>query len=53
MYNGKVMGVAGFVIGGCGSSYPDGYAEVAYHYDWIERNINENEDTRNISVSFM
>uniref|UniRef100_A0A1L8EAB9 Putative serine protease sp24d-like protein n=2 Tax=Haematobia irritans TaxID=7368 RepID=A0A1L8EAB9_HAEIR len=35
MYNGEVVGIAGFVYGGCGSSYPDGYANVFYHRDWI------------------
>lgn len=36
MYNGEVVGIAGFVYGGCGSAYPDGYAKVFYHFDWIK-----------------
>ena len=38
-YNGKLAGVAGFVITGCGSSRPDGYAKVSYHIDWIKSNM--------------
>uniref|UniRef100_A0A1I8MLV8 Peptidase S1 domain-containing protein n=1 Tax=Musca domestica TaxID=7370 RepID=A0A1I8MLV8_MUSDO len=38
-YNGKLVGVAGFVVGGCGSSNPDGYAKVAHHKDWIVENM--------------
>ncbi|XP_054728594.1 serine protease SP24D-like [Anastrepha obliqua] len=38
-YEGKLVGVAGFVVNGCGSTYPDGYAKVAYHLDWIKANI--------------
>ncbi|XP_014087500.2 serine protease SP24D [Bactrocera oleae] len=34
-YKGKLVGVAGFVVNGCGSSFPDGYARVAYHRQWI------------------
>lgn len=36
VYNGEVVGIAGFVYNGCGSSYPDGYAKVFYHADWIK-----------------
>lgn len=35
-YNGELVGVAGFVVGGCGTSNPDGYAKVFYHVDWIK-----------------
>ncbi|XP_053949116.1 serine protease SP24D-like [Anastrepha ludens] len=38
-YEGKLVGVAGFVVNGCGSTYPDGYAKVAYHRDWIRSYI--------------
>lgn len=38
-YNGKLVGVAGFVILKCGSSRPDGYAKVAYNIDWIRENM--------------
>ncbi|XP_039958533.1 serine protease SP24D-like [Bactrocera neohumeralis] len=37
-YKGKLVGVAGFVVNGCGSTYPDGYAKVAYHREWIREN---------------
>ncbi|XP_055912627.1 serine protease SP24D-like [Eupeodes corollae] len=40
MYEGKLVGVAGFVVDGCGSTYPDGYAKVSYHRDWILEHIN-------------
>ncbi|XP_073833453.1 serine protease SP24D-like [Musca autumnalis] len=36
MYNGEVVGIAGFVYGGCGNIYPDGYAKVYYHREWIK-----------------
>ncbi|XP_065363881.1 serine protease SP24D-like [Calliphora vicina] len=38
-YQGKLVGVAGFVVGGCGSKNPDGYAKVFYHRQWIEENM--------------
>ncbi|XP_055842718.1 transmembrane protease serine 9-like [Episyrphus balteatus] len=38
-YQGKLVGVAGFVYGGCGSANPDGYAKVKYHLDWIHANM--------------
>lgn len=38
-YNGKLAGVAGFVITGCGSSRPDGYAKVSSHLSWIKNNM--------------
>ncbi|XP_067635708.1 transmembrane protease serine 9-like [Eurosta solidaginis] len=40
-YKGKLVGVAGFVINGCGSNKPDGYAKVFYHRDWIKAHIGE------------
>lgn len=36
MYEGKLIGVASFVEGGCGSSLPDGYAKVSHFVKWIE-----------------
>ncbi|KAH8386589.1 hypothetical protein KR093_001379 [Drosophila rubida] len=36
--NGEIVGIAGFVIDGCGSTNPDGYAKVFYHRDWILTN---------------
>ncbi|XP_034476750.1 serine protease SP24D-like [Drosophila innubila] len=38
--NGQLIGIAGFVIDGCGSSNPDGYAKVFYHRDWIVKHAN-------------
>ena len=35
VYEGKVVGIAGFVYGGCGRNNPDGYAKVFYHRQWI------------------
>lgn len=40
IYNGELVGVAGFVVNGCGSSKPDGYAKVFYHRDWIIKHAN-------------
>ncbi|XP_037942536.1 serine protease SP24D-like [Teleopsis dalmanni] len=38
-YKGKLVGVAGFVVDGCGSHNPDGYAKVFYHRNWITENM--------------
>lgn len=38
-YDGKLVGVAGFVVSGCGSTKPDGYAKVSYHIEWIRKNM--------------
>uniref|UniRef100_A0A0K8U836 Serine protease SP24D n=1 Tax=Bactrocera latifrons TaxID=174628 RepID=A0A0K8U836_BACLA len=35
-YQGELVGVASFVVGGCGTSNPDGYAKVFKHLDWIK-----------------
>ncbi|KAM8720211.1 hypothetical protein ACLKA7_006280 [Drosophila subpalustris] len=35
-YKNEVVGIAGFVYGGCGNIYPDGYARVFYFIDWIK-----------------
>ncbi|TMW40239.1 hypothetical protein DOY81_008652 [Sarcophaga bullata] len=40
-YQGKLVGVAGFVVGGCGTQNPDGYAKVFYHRDWIIENMTQ------------
>jgi len=38
VYNNELVGIANFVVGGCGSSYPDGYASVEFFIDWVQRN---------------
>ncbi|CRL03495.1 CLUMA_CG016525, isoform A, partial [Clunio marinus] len=46
IYNGKLCGLANFVVGGCGSSFPDGYAKISYYIDWIKQKMlkyDENE----------
>ncbi|XP_075155601.1 serine protease SP24D-like [Haematobia irritans] len=35
VYEGEVRGVANFVYGGCGSTNPDGYANVFFYRCWI------------------
>jgi len=40
IYNGELVGIAGFVVNGCGSDKPDGYAKVFYHRDWIIKHAN-------------
>jgi len=35
MFEDKLVGVANFVIGACGTNNPDGYAKVSYFSDWI------------------
>uniref|UniRef100_A0A336KXJ6 CSON015385 protein n=1 Tax=Culicoides sonorensis TaxID=179676 RepID=A0A336KXJ6_CULSO len=37
--NGKLVGVANFIMDGCGTADPDGYANVPYYYDWIVRRL--------------
>ncbi|XP_055389208.1 serine protease SP24D-like [Condylostylus longicornis] len=38
VYNNELVGIANFVVGGCGSTYPDGYASVEYYRDWVQKN---------------
>lgn len=40
--NNKVVGVVNFGPIPCGNGYPDGFANVAYLYDWIKSNTQEN-----------
>lgn len=40
VYNNQLVGVANFVINGCGSSRPDGYAQVSDFIQWIESRTN-------------
>ncbi|XP_036319393.1 serine protease SP24D-like [Rhagoletis pomonella] len=35
-YQGELVGVASFVVGGCGTTSPDGYAKIYEHVDWIK-----------------
>uniref|UniRef100_A0A1Q3EV70 Putative trypsin-like serine protease n=1 Tax=Culex tarsalis TaxID=7177 RepID=A0A1Q3EV70_CULTA len=37
VYEGRQVGVANFVQGGCGTENSDGYAKVTYYRDWIDR----------------
>lgn len=39
LYNNEIVGIAGFVYTGCGTSYPDGYARVYSFVDWIKARI--------------
>lgn len=36
LYNDELVGIAGFIVGYCGSSNPDGYARVYNFVDWIK-----------------
>lgn len=38
-YNNEIVGIAGFVYGGCGTSNPDGYARVFSFVEWIKKRI--------------
>lgn len=38
-FENELIGIANFIIGGCGSVNPDGYAKVSYFVDWIIRNM--------------
>lgn len=39
-YKNELVGVANFVVDGCGSSRADGYARVSDFLQWIESKIN-------------
>uniref|UniRef100_A0A182NLY0 Peptidase S1 domain-containing protein n=1 Tax=Anopheles dirus TaxID=7168 RepID=A0A182NLY0_9DIPT len=39
VHDGKLVGVANFIIGECGGDYPDGYAKVSYYLDWINNTM--------------
>lgn len=39
VYNNQLVGVANFVVNGCGSSRADGYAQVSDFISWIESRI--------------
>ncbi|KAI8127782.1 Serine protease SP24D [Lucilia cuprina] len=38
VYNNQLVGVTNFIVGGCGSNAPDGYASVAFFSSWIRNN---------------
>lgn len=40
VYSNQLVGVANFVVNGCGSSRSDGYAQVSDFVQWIESRIN-------------
>lgn len=40
VYNNEVVGVANFVINGCGTTNADGYAQVSDFVQWIESRVN-------------
>lgn len=42
VYEGKLVGVASFVSGECGTRNPDGYTNVAYYVDWIRNTMRYN-----------
>ncbi|XP_062141704.1 serine protease SP24D [Drosophila sulfurigaster albostrigata] len=38
VYNNQLVGIGSFYVGGCGSSNPDGFLNIAYYRDWISEN---------------
>uniref|UniRef100_A0A1I8N1A5 Uncharacterized protein n=1 Tax=Musca domestica TaxID=7370 RepID=A0A1I8N1A5_MUSDO len=40
VYKNQLVGVTNYVVGGCGSYNPDGFASVAYYRDWLRNNTN-------------
>ncbi|XP_073833446.1 chymotrypsin-1-like [Musca autumnalis] len=38
VYNSDLVGVANYGVDGCGSRYADGFASVAYQYNWLISN---------------
>uniref|UniRef100_A0A034WHW8 Serine protease SP24D n=1 Tax=Bactrocera dorsalis TaxID=27457 RepID=A0A034WHW8_BACDO len=38
VYNGKLVGVSNYIINGCGSNYPDGYAKIPSFRNWVRQN---------------
>lgn len=36
IYNNKLIGVCSFIIGACGSKYPDVFADVSFYSEWIQ-----------------
>ncbi|KAH8276757.1 hypothetical protein KR044_011782, partial [Drosophila immigrans] len=40
IFNGEIVGIAGFVVDACGTDMADGYAKVFYHRQWIIKHAN-------------
>ncbi|XP_061398826.1 serine protease SP24D-like, partial [Musca vetustissima] len=40
VYKNELVGVTNYIVGGCGSYNPDGFASVAYFRDWLRHNTN-------------
>ncbi|XP_017065266.1 chymotrypsin-1 [Drosophila eugracilis] len=39
VYAGKLIGLTNFVVGACGSRYPDVFVRLSSYYDWIQEQI--------------
>lgn len=39
IYGDKLLGVSNFVVGACGSRYPDVYIRVSGYYDWVQQEL--------------
>ncbi|KAL7743407.1 hypothetical protein ACLKA6_008377 [Drosophila palustris] len=39
VYNGKLLGVCNFVVGACGSRYPDVFVRTAGYSDWLQQQL--------------
>jgi secreted trypsin-like serine protease len=44
--DGKLIGVANFVVESCGSTNPDGYAKVSFYKNWIESKMDKFEEKK-------
>ncbi|CAO1322383.1 unnamed protein product [Diamesa tonsa] len=42
-YENELIGVANFVVSGCGSSNPDGYASIPFFVDWINETVKKHD----------
>uniref|UniRef100_A0A1I8M2D3 Uncharacterized protein n=1 Tax=Musca domestica TaxID=7370 RepID=A0A1I8M2D3_MUSDO len=38
VYNKELVGITNYVVDGCGSTFSDGFASVAYHHEWLSNN---------------
>lgn len=39
IYQDKLLGVSNFIVGACGSRYPDVYVLVPGYYDWLQQQL--------------